>query len=364
MPDASTPASMPATADASTPASMPATADASTPAPPVGAPPITTMPLPPVDAPGATMPLPPVDAPGATMPLPPDDAPPTTTMPLPPVDAPPTTTMLLPPVDAPGATMPLPPDDAPPPYPNQLVQRTSQSPPPTKEAPIDLSDINEFAEEGERFSLNQPPEPEVDDAHSSAFAIEGHPHEPIHSIWTKKRYVVIIVIIVMLALGLIAWLGWTRSRRAREKYPVPPIQQPPPSQSPPSQSPPSQSPPSQSPPDTTSHDPTSVKLNIAWESSNEPTDNDRVILFDTSGSGRSWQCCASKLFEGGKREVRVYLPPGEYGVRTIHKNGRQQVCSTTVTKRVAFTESGTECSDQVYDAHEVSVVEFCDATST
>ena len=303
--------------DASTPASMPATADASTPAPPVGAPPITTMPLPPVDAP-------------------------------------PTTTMLLPPVDAPGATMPLPPDDAPPPYPNQLVQRTSQSPPPTKEAPIDLSDINEFAEEGERFSLNQPPEPEVDDAHSSAFAIEGHPHEPIHSIWTKKRYVVIIVIIVMLALGLIAWLGWTRSRRAREKYPVPPIQQPPPSQSPPSQS----------PPDTTSHDPTSVKLNIAWESSNEPTDNDRVILFDTSGSGRSWQCCASKLFEGGKREVRVYLPPGEYGVRTIHKNGRQQVCSTTVTKRVAFTESGTECSDQVYDAHEVSVVEFCDATST
>lgn len=86
-----------------------------------------------------------------------------------------------------------------------------------------------------------------------------------------------------------------------------------------------------------------VTVFLAWEASREPTQEDKVILFNVGSPDIAWSCCAQSIFKNDK-EVHVRLPPGNYAARTVHKSGIQQVCSLETARRVAFTDSATRCS--------------------
>lgn len=91
-------------------------------------------------------------------------------------------------------------------------------------------------------------------------------------------------------------------------------------------------------------------LDVAWETSAAPTDEDKIVLFDMSGKSGTYQCCAPRLFKDGAREVRLTLPRGgDYAVRAMTRRGEQQVCNTEHARRIAFEASGTRCTDRLTD---------------
>ena len=106
-----------------------------------------------------------------------------------------------------------------------------------------------------------------------------------------------------------------------------------------------------------------VIVYLAWEANREPTLEDKIVLFNVGSPDIAWSCCAQAIFKSHK-EVHVRLPPGNYAARTIHKNGMQQVCSLETSRRVAFTDAATRCSQAVSSTSQEINLGVCDTLVT
>lgn len=158
-----------------------------------------------------------------------------------------------------------------------------------------------------------------------------------------------MLIICLVLLGLVTLLLFIWTRRGKDKHnPTAPV---------PSHS----NVPTPTLPPKPSND--EVIVYLAWEASREPTLEDKIVLFNVGSPDIAWSCCAQAIFKSHK-EVHVRLPPGNYAARTIHKNGMQQVCSLETSRRVAFTDAATRCSQAVSSTSQEINLGVCDTLVT